>query len=268
MARLMDTASRMRTPLVVANWKMHGRQALLGAYVAGVTSGFMRISGVECAVCPPAPYLAAFSACLGENAGDRVVLGLGAQDCSPEESDGAYTGEIGAAMLVDVGCGWVIVGHSERRARQREDDALVARKFEAALDAGLKPILCVGESQAQRETGKAEEVVRGQLLAVMERTGPERMMHAAVAYEPIWAIGSGQPATPQSAQEMHDMMRRCIAGQSEAAAASVRLLYGGSVKPDNARDFFAQPDIDGALVGGASLDPASFCAIAAAAAVA
>jgi len=268
MARLVDTASRMRTPLVVANWKMHGRQALLGAYVAGVTSGFRRISGVECAVCPPALYLSAFEACLRDQDAAGLPFGLGAQDCSPERDDGAYTGEIGASMLADVGCGWVIVGHSERRARQQEDDALIARKFEAALGAGLRPILCVGESKEQRESGKAEEVVRGQLLAVMDRVGTDRMAQGAVAYEPIWAIGSGQPATPRSAQDMHGMLRRCIAERSATVAAAVRLLYGGSVKPDNARDFFAQPDIDGALVGGASLDPASFCAIAAAAAVA
>ena len=266
MAGLVDTAYRMRTPLVVANWKMHGRQALLGAYVAGVTSGLKRISGVECAVCPPAPYLAPFAACLREHRGDKLALGLGAQDCSSEQDDGAYTGEVGAAMLADVDCGWVIVGHSERRARQHEDDRQVAAKFEAALEAGLTPILCVGESEAQRRSGKAEEVVREQLTAVMERVGPEKLARGAIAYEPLWAIGSGQPATPQSAQDMHDMLRRCIAERSGPAAQTVRILYGGSVKPDNAADFFAQPDIDGALVGGASLDPASFCAIAAAAA--
>ena len=268
MSRFVDTASRMRTPLVVANWKMHGRQALLGAYVAGVTSGFKRINGVECAVCPPVTYLAAFAASLREYRDAGIALGLGAQDCSSEQADGAYTGEVAAAMLADVGCGWVIVGHSERRARQHENDELVARKFEAALAAGLTPILCVGESKAQRDSGKAEEVVRGQLLAVMDRVGAGRLAQGAVAYEPIWAIGSGQPSTPQSAQDMHDMLRRCIAERAETEAAAVRILYGGSVKPDNARNFFSQPDIDGALVGGASLDPASFCAIAAAAAVA
>lgn len=266
MARFVDTVSRMRTPLVVANWKMHGRQALLGAYVAGVTSGLRRVSGVECAICPPTPYLAAFAASLQEYRGERIALGVGAQDCSSEQSDGAYTGEVGAAMLADVACGWVIVGHSERRARQHEDDELVARKFEAALEAGLAPILCVGETEAQRQSGKAGDVVRGQLLAVMERVGAERLAGGAVAYEPVWAIGSGQPATPESAQDMHGMLRLCIAERSDTAASAVRILYGGSVKPDNAGDFFVQPDIDGALVGGASLDPASFCAIAAAAA--
>ncbi len=266
MACFLYTASLMRIPLIAANWKMHGRQALLGAYVAGVTSGLKRVDSVECVVCPPAPYLAAFAAFLRQNQVEGAVLGLGAQDCSPEQGDGAYTGEVGAAMLADVGCNWVIVGHSERRARQGEDDELVARKFEAALAARLSPILCVGESASQRRSGDAEEVVSRQLVAVMDRVGAERMAQGAVAYEPIWAIGSGQPATPQSAQDMHAMMRRCIAERSETAAEAARVLYGGSVKPDNAGDFFAQPDIDGALVGGASLDPASFCAIAAAAA--
>lgn len=254
----------MRTPLVAANWKMHGRRALLGAYLSGVVAGLERMRGVECVVCPPAPYLEAFSAGLCEREAEAVNLALGAQDCSSEQGDGAYTGEVAAAMLADVGCRWVIVGHSERRARQGEDDSLVAAKFEAALAAGLAPILCVGETDEQRRAGEAGPVVRGQLGAVLERVGADRLAQGAVAYEPIWAIGSGQPATPQAAQEMHAMLREQVAGQSAASAEALRIVYGGSVKPDNAGDFFSEPDVDGALVGGASLDPASFCAIAAA----
>lgn len=256
----------MRIPLVIANWKMHGRQALLGAYVAGIVSGLSRAGDVECAVCPPALYLMDFAGTLAGHRREGVSLSTGAQDCSPEQEDGAFTGEISAAMLADIGCAWVIVGHSERRDRHGEDDQRVAAKFEAALKAGLAPVLCVGETAEQRQSGGARDVVRKQLRAVIERVGAEVFVRGAVAYEPIWAIGSGMPATPQAVQDMHAMLRECLAERSESAAASVRVLYGGSVKPDNAADFFAEPDVDGALVGGASLDPASFCAIAAAAA--
>lgn len=255
----------MRTPLVAANWKMHGRQALLGAYVSGVTSGLERVGGVECVVCPPSPYLVPLLECLRRQASERGAFALGGQDCAPERDDGACTGEVAAAMLADVGCRWVIVGHSERRMRQQEGDALVAGKFEAALEAGLAPILCVGETEEQHRAGQAEDVVLAQLEAVVGQVGSDRLTRGAIAYEPIWAIGSGRPATPEAAQAMHRLLREHVAGHSQTAAGAVRILYGGSVKPDNAGDFFAEPDVDGALVGGASLDPASFCAIAAAA---
>lgn len=254
----------MRTPLVAANWKMHGRAAMLGTYVSGLGSGLAEVRGVQCVVCPPLPYLKALAAQL-----DEAALGggieLGAQDCSSAAEDGAYTGEVSAAMLAEVGCRRVIVGHSERRQRQGETDDAVAAKFEAALEAGLAPILCVGETADQHKAGHAQERVGAQLAAVLERVGAERLARGAVAYEPIWAIGSGQPATPAVAGNMHRMLRERIAARSGAAAEAVRILYGGSVKPDNAAEFFAEPDIDGALVGGASLDPAAFCAIAAAA---
>lgn len=253
----------MRTPLVVANWKMHGRAAALEAYVSGLASGLAEVSNVQCVVCPPLPYLQALGDRLGEMVvGERVELG--AQDCSAAAEDGAYTGEVAAAMLAEVGCRRVIVGHSERRQRQGETDAVVAAKFEAALAAGLSPVLCVGETMEQRQAGNAEAHVGTQLDAVLKRVG-SGLARGSVAYEPIWAIGSGEPATPAAVEEMHRLLRRRIAAQSGAAAEAVCILYGGSVKPDNAAEFFAEPDIDGALVGGASLDPAAFCAIAAAA---
>ena len=255
----------MRTPLVVANWKMHGRAAVLDAYVSGLAAGLRVVDGVDCVVCPPAPYLTIFDAQMGPGTALDGRVELGAQDCSPETGDGAYTGEIAAAMLADVGCRRVIVGHSERRRRQGETDRLVAAKFDAALEAGLSPILCVGESEAQRDAGDAEARVRAQLDAVLDRVGGERLAQGAVAYEPIWAIGSGKAATPEAAEVMHRVLRARIAERSTAAAEAVCILYGGSVKPGNAADFFAVPDIDGALVGGACLDPADFCAIVAAA---
>lgn len=254
----------MRTPLVVANWKMHGRAATLEAYVSGLVSGLEEMRGVGCVVCPPLPYLQALGMQLdGTELGGRVELG--AQDCSSAAEDGAYTGEVSAAMLAESGCRRVIVGHSERRQRQGETDDAVAAKFEAALEAGLSPILCVGETAEQHKAGHAEERVGAQLDAVLERVGAERLALGAVAYEPIWAIGSGQPATPAVAENMHRLLRERITARSGSAAEAICILYGGSVKPGNAADFFAEPDIDGALVGGASLDPAAFCAIAAAA---
>lgn len=253
----------MRTPIVAANWKMHGRQAMLGDFVAGLR----RIEagdGVDMVLCPPFPYLATLAKHL---AGVHGVA-LGAQDCSPESGDGAFTGEVSAAMLADVGCRWVIVGHSERRRRAGESDDQVAAKFAAAGEAGLTPILCVGESGEERAVGRAEAVVRAQLEAVIGRVGADRLGLAALAYEPVWAIGSGQPASAETAQDMHRVLRDAVARRSGAAARTLRILYGGSVKADNAAAFFEQADIDGALVGGASLDPAAFCAIAVAAAAA
>lgn len=254
----------MRTPLVVANWKMHGRAATLDAYASGLVAGLGGRHGVACVVCPPAPYLTILGARLDAAVTLAGQVDLGAQDCSPEVADGAYTGEISAVMLADVGCRWVIVGHSERRQRRGETDAIVAVKFEAALEAGLAPILCVGETTEQRQAGRAEARVGTQLAAVLEQVGGEGLARGAVAYEPVWAIGSGEPATPLAAEGMHRMLRERIAAQSGGAVAdTVRILYGGSVKPGNAAEFFSEPDIDGALVGGAALDPADFCAIVA-----
>lgn len=253
----------MRTPVVAANWKMHGRLAMVGDYVAGFPrSG--DTARVERVLCPPLPYLAALAARLP----DLGAVALGAQDCSAQDADGAYTGEVSAAMLADIGCRWVIVGHSERRSGFGDTDARVAAKFAAAVEAGLTPILCVGETDAERSAGRAPAVVLAQLEAVLERVGIERLGRSAVAYEPIWAIGSGKPATAAAAQAMHRLLREAVAQRSRLAAQEVRILYGGSVTADNAAAFFAQADIDGALVGGAALDPVEFCDIADAAAAA
>lgn len=245
----------MRRPLVVGNWKMHGtldgNRALLDGLLAEALP-----AAAEVAVCPPFAYLQeALSLCAGSE------LAVGAQDCS-HMAEGAYTGEVAAPMLADVGCRWVIVGHSERRQYHRETSPLLAAKVGAAAAVGLLPILCVGETREQREGGEAERVVAAQLEGVLadEPEAPGLV----VAYEPVWAIGTGLTATPVEAQAMHAFIRERMASLVDDAA-SLRLLYGGSVKADNAAELFAQPDIDGALVGGASLDVAAFAAIVAAA---
>ncbi|MGH8428020.1 MAG: triose-phosphate isomerase [Gammaproteobacteria bacterium] len=246
----------MRRALVVANWKMHGRVAALDDYVAGLQWPEEVAGGVEVVVCPPVPYLSALRAKLA-NSG----IALGAQDCAAHVKDGAFTGEVSAAMLADVGCRWVIVGHSERRQAQGETDTVVAAKFLAAQAAELSPILCVGETTAEREEGRAYSTVLAQLESVLERIGLENLGRAALAYEPVWAIGSGKPARPADAEAMHRILRAAVAKRSRMAAQSLRILYGGSVKAENAEEFFAEPDIDGALIGGASLDAGLFSKI-------
>ena len=243
-----------RKPFVVGNWKMNGtaREAanLAHALVDGLPGG----SG-DVAVCPPFPYLAAVA---GLVAGTRVALG--AQDVS-RHPPGAHTGEVAAGMLRDVGCRWVIVGHSERRTRMGENDEAVRAKFDGARACGLGPIACVGETLEQREAGEAERAVGRQIDALLADGGAGALGESVIAYEPVWAIGTGRNAAPEEAQAMHRTVRARVAGRSSAAADSVRILYGGSVNEHNAADLFAMPDIDGGLVGGASLDPARFIAI-------
>ncbi|MDR0715979.1 MAG: triose-phosphate isomerase [Azoarcus sp.] len=245
----------MAQKLVVGNWKLNGElaanEALLGAIGA--------VAGVEVAVCVPFPYLAQAAARL------RGVA-PGAQTVSEFQS-GAYTGEVSAEMLADLGCRYVIVGHSERRALFGEDDATVGRKTAAALRAGLAPIVCVGESLAEREAGRALEVVERQLGAVLAIIGARMLARLAVAYEPVWAIGAGRAAGVEEIRRMHAGIRRWL-GERDAAAASVRVLYGGSVKADNATALFAAPGVDGGLIGGASLVADDFMSICRAAAVA
>lgn len=243
----------MRQPLVAGNWKMHGTQQEAGVLVEGILAGLSGVAA-EVAVCPPfvlIPKVAALSA---------GRLQLGAQTLSEHEA-GAYTGEVSGHMLRDLGCTCVIVGHSERRALFGEDDAQVAQKFERALACGLTPILCVGESLAEREAGATEAVVARQLDAVLARVGAPAFARAVVAYEPVWAIGTGRVATPGQAQSVHAFIRGRIAAQDPAVAAGLRLLYGGSVKGSNAAELFAQPDIDGGLIGGASLKADEFLTI-------
>ena len=249
----------MRQGLVVGNWKMHGSRASVEELL-GSLLGADAAQGAEAAVCPTYVHLAqALALCAGSS------IAVGAQDCSHMQS-GAYTGEIAAQMLAELGCRWVILGHSERRQYHAESDDLVAAKLAAAIEGGLQPIVCVGETREQREAGEAEAVVAAQLQgALADQTGLGALV---VAYEPVWAIGTGLTATPEQAQDMHAFIRDCLAGIDGVDAAATRLLYGGSVKAANAAQLFAQPDIDGALVGGAALVAEEFQAIIDAAAVA
>jgi len=245
----------MRSKLVAGNWKMHGslveNDALLGALKSGVAAG----AGSECAVCVPFPYLAQVQGLL---AGSSIAWG--AQDVS-EHTKGAFTGEVSAAMLKEFGCRYVIVGHSERRAMHGEGSQQVARKVKAAQSAGLTPILCVGETLAQRESGVTDAVVSEQLVAVIDELGIAALSSAVVAYEPVWAIGTGKTASPEQAQAVHATIRDQIARRDAGLAARVKILYGGSVKAGNAVELFAMPDIDGGLVGGASLEAKEFLGI-------
>ncbi|HSD61340.1 MAG TPA: triose-phosphate isomerase [Burkholderiales bacterium] len=244
-----------RRKLVAGNWKMHGSLAENAALLDALVTGLAALRGVDCAVCAPYPYLPQLQSRL-----QRTDISWGAQDVS-EHAKGAFTGEVSAAMLKEFGCRYVIVGHSERRALYGEDDRTVAAKFIAAHGAGLIPILCVGETLEQREAGATEGVVSRQLDAVADAAGVGALSRAVIAYEPVWAIGTGRTATTQQAQEVHDLLRRRVAGRDRSVASELRILYGGSVKAANAGDLFAMPDIDGGLVGGASLAPEEFLAI-------
>jgi triosephosphate isomerase len=251
----------MRRPLVAGNWKMHGSQAFLAEFAAALRREVLAPS-VDVLLFPPACYLRELAAAVAD-----LGVGVGAQNVHWETS-GAFTGEIAAPMIRDLGAGWVIVGHSERRAGCGETDQEVARKCDAALSAGLRPIVCVGENLAEREAGSAEAVVLRQLDAVVERLGREKLSEISVAYEPVWAIGTGRTATPEQAQAMHRVIRERLVGAVGQAAQAMRILYGGSVTPENAPGLFAERDIDGALVGGASLAADRFLKIIGAAAAA
>lgn len=249
----------MRKKLVTGNWKMNGSLAANLDLLAAVKAGAAGMAA-EVSVCVPFPYLAQARSVL-----DGGHVAWGAQDVSAH-AQGAYTGEVAAAMLVDFACRHVIVGHSERRAYHGESDDLVAAKTEAALKAGLTPIVCVGETLAEREADVTAAVVTRQLDAVIARVGAAGLAAAVVAYEPVWAIGTGRTASPEQAQEVHATIRARVAHADAAVAAGLRILYGGSMKPGNAKELMAQPDIDGGLIGGAALVAADFLAICAAAA--
>lgn len=242
----------MRSKLVVGNWKMNGGLAANAELLGEITSGWTRLPGRELAVCVPYPYLMQAQAALSSTA-----VAWGAQDVS-EHAAGAYTGEVSAGMLVEFGCRYAIVGHSERRAYFCDSDGVVAAKAKAALSAGITPIVCVGETLAEREAGTTEAVVLRQIDAVLEKVGQDAS-RMVVAYEPVWAIGTGRTATPVEAEAVHATLRARLA---KAGAEEVRLLYGGSVKPDNAEALFGMADIDGGLIGGASLKSTEFLAIA------
>jgi len=245
----------MRIKFVAGNWKMNGSLSANDALLQELVPALTLLTGMESAVCPPYPYLTQVQRALQ---GSRVALG--AQDLC-QHGDGAYTGAVSAAMLRDIGCSCVIVGHSERRTLFGEGDALVAEKFAAAQQAGLKPILCVGETLAERDSGATDRVVARQLNAVLQRCGAAALREAVIAYEPVWAIGTGKTATPEEAQAVHAGIRSLVAQSDPAVAAAVRILYGGSVKAANAAQLFDMPDIDGGLIGGAALVASDFVAI-------
>jgi triosephosphate isomerase len=245
-----------RVKFIAGNWKMFTTAQAAGELARAVYSGLDRKSQVEVAVCPPFPYLRVVAEALrGSN------VGLGAQNLYPQ-TEGAFTGEVSPAMLLDCGCRWVIVGHSERRHKLGETDGFINQKVLAGLAAGLNVILCVGETLAEREAGHTEPVLRTQLLAGVAGVATEKVANLVIAYEPVWAIGTGKNATPDQAQESHAFLRgRLSEALGAALAQTVRIQYGGSVKPDNAATLLGQPDVDGALVGGASLQADSFLAI-------
>ncbi|MBA3563169.1 MAG: triose-phosphate isomerase [Gammaproteobacteria bacterium] len=250
----------MRTPLVAGNWKMYGSRERNAALIRDLILGLENGAAAEVLVCPPFIFLHE----IGRNLGGQKIR-LGAQNASAED-EGAFTGEVSAPMLRDVGCSHAIVGHSERRILFREDDRLIARKFVAVQRAGLTPVLCVGESLEEREAGRTASVIDGQLGAVLDVAGVAAFHDAVVAYEPVWAIGTGRTASPDQAQETHAHIRGMIASRDAKIADSIRLLYGGSVKAANATELFAMPDVDGGLVGGASLEAGEFLRIIEAAA--
>jgi triosephosphate isomerase len=237
------------------NGSLEGVQELL----SGILAGLGEVKNADVAVCPPYVYIPAVQQQLTGSA-----IAWGAQDLSTEQA-GAYTGEIAASMLKDFSCTYAIVGHSERRTYHKESDELVAKKFAVARAAGLVPILCIGETLEEREAGITEQVVARQLDAVIDLEGVDALADGVIAYEPVWAIGTGKTATPEQAQDVHAFIRGRVAAKSATVAEGLRILYGGSMKPDNAKELIGKPDIDGGLIGGASLKPADFLGICTAA---
>jgi len=249
----------MRQALVAGNWKLNGSRAsvaaLIDAIKAGIAAGRGAVASGEIAVCPPYVFIPEVAEMLSGTA-----IKWGAQDVAKEES-GAFTGEVSGPMLAEFGCSFAIVGHSERRALYGDTDGVVAEKFAAARKAGLTPIVCVGELLEEREAGQTEAVIARQLDAVLDLNGVDSLNGSVVAYEPVWAIGTGKTATPEQAQEIHAFIRGRVAGRDAAVAEQLRILYGGSVKGSNAAELFSMADIDGGLIGGAALKPDDFLAI-------
>ena len=247
----------MRQPLVIGNWKMHGNAAGIRSLMAELIQAEATCSRAEVAVCPPFVFLPLVTElCAGSS------IRVGAQNVSQHDS-GAFTGEVSAAMLAELGAAFVLVGHSERRELFAESSETVAEKFLAAQAQGLTPILCLGETLQQREGGETEETVLEQLDAILTASSIEVFANSVLAYEPVWAIGTGKTASPEQAQQVHQILREHIAGEDSVVAEAIRILYGGSVKDTNARELFSQPDIDGGLVGGSSLEAGQFAAICA-----
>lgn len=249
----------MRKPLIAGNWKMHGSQSQVNALVDGIQQGANAYPDIDILLLPAFIHLTQVRDKLASSS-----LLWGAQNFYMG-GQGAFTGEVSATMLADIGCRTVLVGHSERRSIFGEDLTLVAQKFKAAIEAGLTPILCVGETLAQREASETEKVIREQLESVINLAGMASLQQAVIAYEPVWAIGTGLTATPEQAQAVHFFIRQLIMQNNVDIARTIRILYGGSMKAENAASLLAMPDIDGGLIGGASLEAKSFLAICAAA---
>lgn len=245
----------MRQPLVAGNWKMNGTRESVAELLDGIKAGIGDVRVAEMAVCAPAIFIGDVQSRL-----EGTPIAWGGQDLSVHDK-GAFTGEISASMLTDYGCKYVIIGHSERRSYHAESDALVAEKFEVALEGGLIPVFCIGETLEEREGGITEEVVARQVDAVIDRLGVAALARGVVAYEPVWAIGTGKTATPDQAQEVHAFIRSRVASRDAAVADGLRILYGGSMNAGNAAELLACADIDGGLIGGASLKAEDFLAI-------
>ena len=245
----------MRTKLIAGNWKMHGSKPEVRSLIGGILARLDPARSAEVRVLPPFPYIP-----LVQSLVDNTPVLLGAQDLN-EHASGAYTGDVSGSMLVDWNCTHVLVGHSERRSIHRESSEKVAAKFVAAQSSGLQPILCVGETLEEREAGRTNDVVGKQIAAVLDQVDISAFSRAVIAYEPVWAIGTGRTASPEQAQEIHAAIRAQLAKEDAIIGGRVRILYGGSVKPDNAEELFACEDIDGGLIGGASLQAESFMSI-------
>ena len=245
----------MRRPLIAGNWKMNGTKTSAHALVSGVLAGAEKLVQVEVALCPSFPFL---------DLAERLLAGgavrLGAQNVCTQ-GGGAYTGEVSAEMLAEFGCRYVICGHSERREYYGEDEEVIAKKLEMVMVNGMTPILCVGETLEQRDQGRTQEVIANQVDGIISRNGIQSFSRLEIAYEPVWAIGTGKTATPEQAQDVHEFIRQRIAAHDQEIASKIRILYGGSMKPGNALDLLSQQDIDGGLIGGASLVVEDFLAI-------
>lgn len=245
----------MRRTLIAGNWKMNGSLESINELMKGLTDGISSVTNADMAVCPPAVYLMKVGALIGDS-----EIAIGSQNICDQES-GAFTGELAPSMLKEAGCQYAIIGHSERRALYGESDALIANRFAMSVKSGVTPILCIGETLEERESGITEDVVSKQLDAVIDQEGIAAIANCVIAYEPVWAIGTGKVATPEQAQSVHAYIRSKLAAQDANVAAQVQILYGGSMNAGNASDLLSQEDIDGGLIGGASLKAEDFLTI-------
>ncbi|MBT3204318.1 MAG: triose-phosphate isomerase [Gammaproteobacteria bacterium] len=245
----------MRRTLIAGNWKMNGSLSSIEELISGIKDGLAEVTNADMAVCPPAIYISKVNDLIGDSG-----IGLGSQNICDQES-GAFTGELAPSMLKEFNCSYAIIGHSERRSLYGESDELVAKRFAMAVQSGVIPLFCIGETLEERESGIMEDVVSRQIDAVIDTQGIDAIGKCVIAYEPVWAIGTGVTASPEQAQAVHAFIRSKLAALSEDVAAKVQILYGGSMNAGNAKELLSQPDIDGGLIGGAALKPADFLAI-------